>query len=101
MVKKPRTDAEIKVEHVAEFVGKQGAMRDDIIEVEPTNIKGLMASVDQGLELVQLVWCFFPRSSVSVVPLGWLSVKKRSYLLLNFSTAYKVAGMVSIVMRKL
>ena len=75
--------------HVAEFVGKQGAMRDDLIEVEPTNIKGLMASMDQGLELVQLVWCLFPRSLVSTVPLGWLSVKKRCYLLLNFSTAYK------------
>ena len=47
MVKKPRNDAQIKVEHVAEFVGKQGAMRDDLIEVEPTNIKGLMASLDQ------------------------------------------------------
>ena len=46
MVKKPRNDDQIKVEHVAEFVGKQGAMRDDLIEVEPTNIKGLMASVD-------------------------------------------------------
>ena len=55
MVKKPRNDAQIKVEHVAEFVGKQGAMRDDLIEVEPTNIKGLMASVDQFLELVQLI----------------------------------------------
>ena len=101
MVKTPRNDAQIKVKHVAEFFGKQGAMRDDLIEVEPTNIKGLMASVDQGLELVQLVWCLFPRSSISAVPLGWLSVKKRCYLLLNFSTAYKVAGMVSIVMRKL
>ena len=48
MVKKPRNDAQIKVEHVAEFVGKQGQMRDDLIEVEPTNIKGLMASVEQG-----------------------------------------------------
>ena len=101
MVKKPRNDAQIKVKHVAEFVGKQGAMKDDLIEVEPTNIKGLMASVDQGLELVQLVWCLSLRSSVSNVPLGWLSFKKRCYLLLNFSTAYKVAGMVSIVMRKL
>ena len=36
---KPRNDAQIKVEHVAEFVGKQGAIRDDLIEVEPTNIK--------------------------------------------------------------
>ena len=89
MVKIPRNDAQIKVEHVAEFVGKQGQMRDDLIEVEPTNIKGLMESVEQGLELVQLVWCLFPRSSVSVVPLGWLSVKKRCYLLPNFSTAYK------------
>ena len=101
MVKKPRNDAQIKVKHVAEFVGKQGAMRDDLIKVEPTNFKGLMASVDQGFELVQLVWCLFPRSSVSAVPLGWLSVKKRCYVLLNFRTAYKVAGMVSIVMRKL
>ena len=101
MVKKPRNNAQIKVKHVTEFFSKQGAMRDDLIEVEPTNIKGLMASVDQGLELVQLVWCLFPRSSVSAVPLGWLSVKKRFYLLLNFSTAYKVAGMVSILMRKL
>ena len=67
MVKKPRNDAQIKVKHVAEFVGKQGAMRDDLIEVEPTNIKGLMASVEQGLELVQLVWCLFPRSSVSAL----------------------------------
>ena len=48
MVKKPRNDAQIKVEHVAEFVGKKGAMRDDLIEVEPTNIKGLMESVEQG-----------------------------------------------------
>ena len=79
MVKKPRNDAQIKVKHVAEFFGKQGAMRDDLIEVEPTNIKGLMASVDQCLELVQLVWCLFPRRSVSAVPLGWLSVKKRCY----------------------
>ena len=86
MVKKPRNDAQIKVKHVAEFFGKQGAMRDDLIEVEPTNIKGLMASVDQCFELVQLVWCLFP---------------KKVLLLLNFSTAYKVAGMVSIVMRKL
>ena len=60
-----------------------------------------MASVDQGLELVQLVWCLFTRSSVFVVPLGWLYVKKRCFLLLNFSTAYKVAGMLYIVMRKL
>ena len=57
--------------------------------MEPTNIKGLMASVDQGLELVQLVWFLFPRSSVSAMPLGWLSVKKRCYLLLSFNTAYK------------
>ena len=26
------------------------------------------------------MWCLFPRSSVSAVPLGWLSVKKRCYL---------------------
>ena len=64
-------------------------MRDDLIEVEPTNIKGLMESVEQGLELVQLVWCLFPRSSVSAVPLGWLSVKKRCYLLERAMTCLK------------
>ena len=36
---KPRNDAQIKVEHVDEFVGKQGVMRDDLIQVEPMNIK--------------------------------------------------------------
>ena len=87
MVKKPRNDAQIKVEHVAEFVGKQGAMRDDLIEVEPTNIKGLMASVDQCLELVQLV-C-------------WQSVKKKVLPAAQFQHCLQVAGMVSIVMRKL
>ena len=82
MVKKPRNDARIKVEHVAEFVGKQGAMRDDLIEVEPTNIKGLMASVDQCLELVQLMrFSFLPAA--------------------QFQHCLQVAGMVSIVMRKL
>ena len=101
MVEKPRNDAQIKVEHVAEFVGKQGAMRDDLIEVEPTNINGLMARVDQCLELVQLVCCLFPRSSVSAVPLGWQSVKQKVLLAAQFQHCLQVAGMVSIVMRKL
>ena len=38
-----------------------------------------MASVDQCLELIQLVCCLFPRSSISAVPLGWQSVKKKGF----------------------
>ena len=38
----------IWVKHVDELVDKQGALRDDLIEVESSNFKEGMTSVDRG-----------------------------------------------------
>ena len=101
MVKKPRNDAQIKVEHVAEFVGKQGQMRDDLIEGGAYQHQGTYGKCGTRFGVGSTSVVFVSQKLGFNCAIGLAICKKKVLPAAQFQHCLQVAGMVSIVMRKL